>query len=446
MRELLSYLRREPNVAIPFCLFLLIASILLVSHTSKDDKSTQLVEKIFLPFSIFCNGISLYPFFYWSLNSFIRYPPDYILNILKIFTFLSVGVLVIKEVRIFLKHRFLVFLAGSVFRNPFFWCLLLLCLISSFRSVNPALSLRAGIFLLGLHIFALYFSARYSWTDLAFAVVISMTAIGIINSFYYDGSPLRGIAGTKNNFGNFMALNTAMLWLLLNGRGTQYKLIYVIILGITILLLLASQSIAALFTAIILVGTISTLKYLKDSQSKGYKKSILLTLISSTFVVSTGLIVLKNIEIILASTGRDLTFTGRVPLWGVLWQAVRQKFFLGYGIYGFWPTRTQEFWVSPSVGFVQSLGWNPPHAHLGFLDVWIELGLVGLLLLIGCLCVGLVQSIKYFLSCNHIASLIPFTLIVYAILTNLSESRMLQPTTSWILLTLTLIKLSVKAI
>jgi exopolysaccharide production protein ExoQ len=69
---------------------------------------------------------------------------------------------------------------------------------------------------------------------------------------------------------------------------------------------------------------------------------------------------------------RDATLSGRTRLWSGALQAIYKRPWLGYGYGAFWLALKGE---SANVAFV--LKWTPPHAHNGFLDICLSLGLVG---------------------------------------------------------------------
>ena len=70
--------------------------------------------------------------------------------------------------------------------------------------------------------------------------------------------------------------------------------------------------------------------------------------------------------------GKDISLTGRIPLWQSLMPFIADRPLFGYG-YG-------TFWVagSPQMVLVQRLNpWNPPDAHNAYIGVALELGLPG---------------------------------------------------------------------
>ena len=82
--------------------------------------------------------------------------------------------------------------------------------------------------------------------------------------------------------------------------------------------------------------------------------------------------------------GRDATLSGRTLLWNQLIELIEQRPLLGYGYGAIWRT---------SAPYVQTLstviGWTPEHAHNGYLDLLLALGMSG----IGVLAVLLLKAI-----------------------------------------------------
>jgi exopolysaccharide production protein ExoQ len=76
-------------------------------------------------------------------------------------------------------------------------------------------------------------------------------------------------------------------------------------------------------------------------------------------------------EVVLESQGKDATLTGRTDLWHDLWIMGQRHTLLGAGYEGFWnPKNCLQL---KEVHF-----WGPRQAHNGYLEIWLNLGLVGL--------------------------------------------------------------------
>lgn len=72
--------------------------------------------------------------------------------------------------------------------------------------------------------------------------------------------------------------------------------------------------------------------------------------------------------------GKSGDLTGRAETWQKVWELVEQRPWFGWGWVSYWPT-----WVEPFEGLDTKAGIPVMSAHNAWLDVWLQLGLVGLL-------------------------------------------------------------------
>ena len=80
---------------------------------------------------------------------------------------------------------------------------------------------------------------------------------------------------------------------------------------------------------------------------------------------------------IVSLIGRDVTLTGRTELWGYLLEENINPL-LGTGF--------ESFWLGPRIEDIWNLyWWHPNQAHNGFLETYLNLGLIGVALLFGIL-------------------------------------------------------------
>lgn len=143
---------------------------------------------------------------------------------------------------------------------------------------------------------------------------------------------------------------------------------------------------------------------------------------ATTFSVAINVIVLSTlgltlaIEQLLASRGKDLTLSSRTEIWLGVWQAIESEFWLGYGMGGVWIDQGAE----PTASIVRPLGFTVFHSHNGFLEVWLQFGLIGLCLVL-LLFVLLLRSSIRLLTHSPDHGLVAMLFVVLATLTSLSE-------------------------
>ena len=229
----------------------------------------------------------------------------------------------------------------------------------------------------------------------------------------------------KNGLGRMMVLS-AIVFLLSTSSSRKYRWIAWagFILSIAMVVLSTSKtSLAILLTLIVLLPFYKALRW-RSSLAISF-------LIPMVFVGgSVAVLLASNAEAILGAFGRDLTLTGRTDLWAAVINKISERPWLGYGYGGFWGSLEGE-----SADVLSIVQWAAPHSHNGFLDLWLDLGLLGLLafalsFLAVCwrsvLCVRLIKTSE---------GLLPLAYLTFLLLANLTESSLLRQSSLWILFT-----------
>lgn len=137
-------------------------------------------------------------------------------------------------------------------------------------------------------------------------------------------------------------------------------------------------------------------------------------------VFSTMLLGNSLLSYFLSILGRGTNFTGRTDIWKELLQLAAQHPILGCG-YG-------AFWIHPGISF------NVNEGHNGFLDVYQELGIVGLVLLFGMLRTFYARAKKE-IDGNPKQGSLYMSFFIVLVLHNLTESSFVRATSYvWTLL------------
>jgi O-antigen ligase len=97
------------------------------------------------------------------------------------------------------------------------------------------------------------------------------------------------------------------------------------------------------------------------------------------------------VEPLVALTGKDMTFSGRTVIWGIMKDEISKHPFLGIGYAAFWLGNDP---LSPSAIFKIRMYIDPGEAHNGYLDVINELGFIGAIALIGYLFTFIRQAVQ----------------------------------------------------
>lgn len=278
--------------------------------------------------------------------------------------------------------------------------LTLLAFLSTQWSDSSATTFRRSVALLLTTGFALYvvmrFEARPFMQILAAAFIcfflvsiaaIALPGVGITPSGTHAGA-WRGMTGQKNEFGRTcgLALTYFTILILIAYPNTRKKLVLAASVALGLLLLSTSKTpIAA--TVVGLGGTAINLLLLRGRigpiRLGAFVRVILLIAIVATIAVA----IVWLVPLVVAAMGRDLTFSGRTQLWSWAIGVAGDTPWFGSGYGGFWNDRNTRYffeyfaWQRSLDGELSDSYTGPTHAHSGYVDLWLELGWVGIGLL-----------------------------------------------------------------
>jgi O-antigen ligase len=325
------------------------------------------------------------------------------------------------------------------------WLLVGLAFASTAWSDVPGLTFQRSIALLGTTIFGVYLGIRYSpaqllrlvaWTfalsafaSLLFSILLPSYGVAIDTR----GEAWRGAYTTKGQLGRLMALAT-IFWLLYLRTNRHHALLKGGLLLLSVALLLLSESQTSVVVLIVLVAFLPLLKMTR------WHYSMAVTGIASALSLGTGLVVWvsSNFDDLVSYLGRDPTLTGRTLLWESVWEKIKERPFLGYGYSGFW-----RGWDGPSGDIWLVTGWDPPHAHNGLLDLWLQLGLVGVVLFLVMIVSGIGRALVVARDLKGVEGEFPLLFLLFIVVSNATEvSILLRNSIYWVLCAAFLIQLA----
>jgi O-antigen ligase len=268
-------------------------------------------------------------------------------------------------------------------RDIFPWLLVGISLTSVLWSAAPEFTIEEVDSVIRASIFGAYLTMRYTlkeqiqliaWTFGIAAVLSIVFAIGI-PSYGIDESGLwRGIFKHKQALGRLMPIGIiTFLNIALHNR--KYRWIALAGVGLSIALLLLAQSITGLLVLLISLSLLPLFKLIRQH----YKLRVVLLVAAFLLISGVAMLITTNLETIVVDIlGKDLTFNGRIPIWTLAIEKGLERPWLGYGYDGFW-TSDESYLIYRNTwlweGFVNG---EIMHAHNGFIDIFLELGFVGL--------------------------------------------------------------------
>lgn len=123
-------------------------------------------------------------------------------------------------------------------------------------------------------------------------------------------------------------------------------------------------------------------------------------------------------EIFVRSLGRDLTFTERTYIWSDL---------LNMGTNPLWGTGYDSFWLGGRLANIWEKYPGLNEAHNGYLEIYLELGITGLLLLTGVL-ISTYRKIRRSLTLNFEYGRVRITLLIIFLIYNITETALIATT------------------
>lgn len=297
---------------------------------------------------------------------------------------------------------------------------------SYYWSEVPQLTLRRSVALTGTTFFGIYLVTRYSpsqilrlvvWTLSTGAVLSILSSLALPSyGISFDGA-WHGVYQHKNFMGRLMGLN-AVLLLIVNSGNRRYRWLLWAGVALCAGLVLLSTSKGALVTLLVLLVVFPLYRSLQWKYTLAVPFLIIVILV----IASGAILILENLEtIVVDKLGKDLTFTGRTILWELVIEMIKQRPLLGYGYNAFWRGLN-----GPSAYIVNTANWAVPHAHNGFLDLWLDLGsLGGLVFLLGLL-MGVIRAVRWLHLTKKVEDIWPLISITCIFLYNFSESAILK--------------------
>jgi O-antigen ligase len=335
---------------------------------------------------------------------------------------LSVLIYLITFVLLTMRWKRVVAMISS---NKLLWILMGIVSFSFFWSVNPEQTLRFSIYAIGTTGFGLYLATRYTlreqmdlvgWTYGILLILSLLLAVAVpkygLMAGVHDGA-LRGVFTHKNQFGAFMSLGGVVFFL--NAlRKQEYSWVNWILLAFCCGAMIMSLSTTAVGTFAFMLMLCLIYRIFRWRYEVMVSAVLAVTIVGvATIIFIAGYV---GSDSLFSSVGKDTTLSGRTFIWQYVWDQIQLRPWLGYGLSAFW-----NGYEGPS-GYVQ-LAMRIPviYAHNGFLDIWLSIGLVGLIVFVVGFLLTTVQSLELLRKTNTPEGFWPLLFLTYVLLSNLTE-------------------------
>lgn len=323
----------------------------------------------------------------------------------------------------------------SLVRQNWASVLLVIIVVASISwSIHPDFTFRRSSGYIVTMLAAAYFSSRFtidqvmkvlSWSFALSAIgSIVFVAIypqhGIMQGSFLGGN-WRGVFSHKEGLGLVMSVGVFVECYIITSSPSR-RLQHLGLLGCFFALVVLSQATTALLCAIFYM--VSVCIYLFSRRSIGITLTSLVFLGFISFIFFTA-----YPDLSLSFLGKDATFTGRTAIWPLVLDLISEKPLLGWGYGAMW--LNNDISTAP---FINTLGWNPLSAHNEFLEVALELGLVGVAVILIIILVTLRRGVYCILIGRNQIGMFLLLFVFASMATGIVESTLVEnQTIDWVL-------------
>jgi exopolysaccharide production protein ExoQ len=315
--------------------------------------------------------------------------------------------------------------------------LVLLAAISFIWSFEKSNTLKDIFTITGSSLFGLYLASRYtlkqqlelmSWTYgiaivLSFIFAVAIPKLGVMGAAHQG--KWRGIFSHKNGLGQSMVYSF-LTFMFLTYQTKKHKLLMWIGMSLSVLLLLLSASTSSMFNLFILVVVFFVLYIVRLPYLLMIPVIALIITIGETFYLWS----INNSAAIFNSVGKDATLTGRTDLWQLTTDMIWKQPWIGYGFGGFW----QGLNGAESGYILRAVTWTPSHPHNGYLQLLLDLGILGLSVFSIGFFRTMIRSLNMIRSTTVVAALWPIVHMAQLLITSTTETQLFAANNiGWIL-------------
>jgi O-antigen ligase len=267
---------------------------------------------------------------------------------------------------------------------------------------------------------------KLSWffvivASLSYGLALLIPAMGTHIGYPYFGA-WRGLFFAKNYMGALMAFGTIVFLfniISFKKRFTIRLLSFCLYLLTAELVFLSRSATAIILFVILNSGSLLVFAWVKWKNRLHPGHYIVLGILFTGMLI----LALSNLDFLFGLLNRNTTLTGRLPLWSFLINSgISKHALLGSGFEATWAS--DQFRLATQA----AIGWDyaPIVSDNGLVDIFLHLGLVGVILLISTVLLSLFRVARHVLKEQIIISFFPVLLMIFIVTVNMSLSFILE--------------------
>ncbi|MBW4966825.1 O-antigen ligase family protein [Pseudoalteromonas sp. CR1] len=209
-------------------------------------------------------------------------------------------------------------------------------------------------------------------------IAILIPGVGVDSSNLQYPNAWRGFTGNKTDFGRFVAIFLILAYFLFDTKNINKKLfIFSILAAVPALLLSEASTPLALLFFLLLSQSFIKLIFFGSLNNKFFIKSIYRIVFLLILLPLIIFLIYNAYFFAIDVLGKDPTLTGRTKIWGYALMKADSNFWFGTGYRTFWiDSHTADYSIFNPYWGEQIMN----NGHNGFIDVYLETGMVGFIL------------------------------------------------------------------
>jgi O-antigen ligase len=272
---------------------------------------------------------------------------------------------------------------------------------------------------------------------LSIAAIKYFRNIGVAYDYSGFEEMWTGLAMHKNNLGQVaMCSGLVSSWGIVQNWARKKLTLDLLLLVLTLWVLRGSKnshSSTSILGFICSVALLLGLQYIKKRASRA-KRIILAEMIVLIVLAPFVLLAFEAFDttpvgLVLSATGRDLTLTDRTLLWTDTLNNAAKSPVVGVGFGAYWVGRIGYAMYPLPNWSRKTPTWRPDEGHNGFIDVYVDLGVIGvvlMLLVVGSAFVGALDDLENEFELGRLRLIFLLSIVI----NNVAESSFLKGTHS----------------
>lgn len=308
------------------------------------------------------------------------------------------------------------------------------CAFSAFWSSDPERTVLSAVVMFLAASFGMLAGRRFTHAPTGPIVVFTLVAVAaslmaaqlddgaaIVSNGYQAGA-LRGIFGHRNQLGFVAAIGLAAVsTALFHARSRRVPMM--LSLALMAYALVRTASATSIVVGALAVLTALGMTYLSRLSPRTRRGLLVLF---PLLVLIPVIAVSSDTEAVFSFLGRDSTLTGRTDIWSAAFQQWRSAPLFGLGWDSTWGDSSP---IQEQIS--QALGFRVSHAHNGYLDVLLQVGVVGFLIFAMAVGIALTTAMRQIVheECSTQIPVLTVAVIFVVLAGSMSESRLAVPLT-----------------